>query len=139
MTTPNIDLDYRAYSNNDRHFFYWIDSIATRSNPTLKRPLTESSIQQLFLWHFAAHVSPLHMDGVQERITDEQLDALFREMPYTDALNYCTIRCSPEIQRKYPGNHINWWNPGKIMEMLKAAGFGTKPISPDTDKVPKPY
>ena len=28
-----------------------------------------------------------------------------------------------EIQRKYPGNHMNWWNKAKAMAMLRQAGF----------------
>ena len=29
FTTPNIDLEYMAYRNNDRNYFYWIDNYST--------------------------------------------------------------------------------------------------------------
>ena len=29
FTTPNIDLEYMAYKNNDRNYFYWIDNYST--------------------------------------------------------------------------------------------------------------
>lgn len=126
VTTPNIDLDFRAYKENDRHFFYWIDWYSTPKacqRIKLNRPLNEASIQQIFLWHFASSASTLHADGSPERITDEELDRIFREMEYQEALNYCISKCSLEVQKKYPGNHINWWNKNKLLRMLRNAGF----------------
>ncbi len=126
LTTPDIDLDYRAYKDNDRRFFYWAD---TENIPKItqktkyKIPLNEASIEQLFLEHFATSVSTLHSDGADERISDDELNRIFTEMEYASALNYCTSRCPIEIQRKYPGNHINWWNKDKMFRMLKKAGF----------------
>ena len=126
VNTPNIDLDFRAYKENDRHFFYWIDWYSTPKacqRIKLNRPLNEASIQQIFLWHFASSASTLHADGSPERITDEELDRIFREMEYEEALNYCISKCSLEVQKKYPGNHINWWNKNKLFRMLRNAGF----------------
>lgn len=126
VTTPNIDLAYRAYKDNDRDYFYWIDTYSIPKNYQrikINKPLNKSSIQQLFLLYFAASVSTLHSDGAPERISDEELDRLFSEREYEEALNYCTSRCPLEIQKKYPGNHINWWNKDKIFRMLKKAGF----------------
>ncbi len=45
-------------------------------------------------------------------------------MKYEDALNYCTAKCSSELQKQVPGNHINWWNKAKLIQMLQTAGFG---------------
>jgi SAM-dependent methyltransferase len=132
ITMPNIDLHYRAYKVNDKHYFYWTSRY---SNPkyytkiNLNAPLNQASIQQIFLWTFAASASTLHNDGSPERITDRQLDALFREKPYEEALNYCTSKCLLEVQHKYPGNHINWWNRDKTMRMLQEAGFSDVRLS----------
>jgi SAM-dependent methyltransferase len=126
VTTPNIDLDFRAYKGNDRHFFYWIDWYSTPKECQrikLNKPLNEATIQQIFLWHFASSASTLHADGSPKRITDEELDRIFREMEYQEALNYCISKCSLEVQKKYPGNHINWWNKNKLLRMLRNAGF----------------
>jgi hypothetical protein len=126
ITAPNIDLDYRAYKDNDRYYFYWIDCY---DNPKdfkrvkLNKSLSESSIQQILLYHFAASASMIHVDSSAERIDDKQLDSLFREMKYEDALNYCVSKCSIETQKNYPGNHINWWNKDKVFKMLEKAGF----------------
>jgi len=126
VTTPNIDLDFRAYKENDRHFFYWVDWYSTPKacqRIKLNKPLNEASIQQIFLWHFASSASTLHVDGSPERMSDEELDRVFREMEYEEALNYCISKCSLEVQKKYPSNHINWWNKNKLFQMLRNAGF----------------
>ena len=73
--------------------------------------------------HFASNVSTIHSDGAPERITDEQLQDLFRTKTFEEALDYCTTKCSLEKQRMYRQNHINWWNQKKFERMLGKAGF----------------
>jgi predicted SAM-dependent methyltransferase len=111
IVTPDIDLDYRAYLNNDMTFFYWFENDKT------------ISIEQAFLFHVASQVSTIHSDGAPEKITDEQFRNLLRTKSLEDALNFCTSRCSVEIQKKYRQNHINWWNQKKLERMLSMAGF----------------
>lgn len=126
ITTPDIDLYFRAYKNKDRSFYFWMDLFSTPSEVTrikLAKPMNEASDGEIFLYQFASSVSPLHADGAQERIMDIELENIFTEKEYEDALNYCTAKCPLEIQKKYPGNHINWWNKNKLMRMLKNAGF----------------
>jgi predicted SAM-dependent methyltransferase len=126
IVTPNIDLAYRAYKNNDRSYFYWIEEYSILKNYSrvkYNKPLNESSIEQIFLAHFATSVSTLHCDGAKEGISDQELNRLFMEKDYESALNYCTSKCPIDIQKKYPGNHINWWNKVKAFDMLEKAGF----------------
>jgi len=126
ITTPNIDLDYRAHKENDKHYFYWIDTYSIPKEwkrVKYNKPLSEASIEQIFLAHFATSVSTLHIDGAKERIDDNELNRIFNEMDYEEALNYCCSKCPVEIQRKYPGNHMNWWNKKKMFSMLEKAGF----------------
>ncbi len=126
VTTPNIDLEYRAFKDNDRSYFYWIDNYSRKKEIkriNISKPMNEASIEQIFLYHFAANVSELHGDGAEERISDNTLRSLFSEMSFNNALNYCTSRCDLKIQSKYPGNHINWWNQEKMTKMFQEAGF----------------
>jgi predicted SAM-dependent methyltransferase len=126
VTTPNIDLEYRACKDNDRNYFYWIDNYSKKNEIeriNITKPMKEASIEQIFLYHFAGNISELHGDGSKVRISDEGLKKLFSEKSYEDALNYCSSRCDLEIQSKYPGNHINWWNPNKMTRMFQEAGF----------------
>jgi len=85
--------------------------------------MNQASTGQIFLYHFASNVSVLHQFGVNERISDEKLKKLFASMNLEDALNYCTSKCSLEIQSQFPGNHINWWNAEKLSRMLRNSGF----------------
>jgi predicted SAM-dependent methyltransferase len=126
ITTPNINLEYRAYKDNDRNYFYWDDNYsqgAEMARINITKPMNQASIEQLFLYHFAGNVSTLHGDGAQKRISDEELRKVFSEMSLEDALNYCTSKVDLSIQSKYPGNHINWWNAEKMTRMLRNAGF----------------
>jgi len=126
ITTPNIDLAYRAYRENDRGYFDWINMYSIRRNwqrVKYNKPLKEASIEQIFLAHFATSVSTLHADGAPERIDDDGLRSLFSENGVEWVLDYCISKCPLEIQKRYPGNHMNWWNFAKMSSMLKKAGF----------------
>jgi len=126
ITTPNIDLDFRAYKANDIDYYYWIEAYrkpVDYKRVCLNKDLTEASIQQLFLYQFASSICTLHADGEPERINDKECDRIFREMKYEEALDYCVSKCSIAVQKKYPGNHISWWNRDKLARMLSIAGF----------------
>ncbi|MEZ5083103.1 MAG: methyltransferase domain-containing protein [Bacteroidales bacterium] len=126
LTAPDIDLHYKAYRKNDLDFYYWKEKYVKKkdySRAKLNQPLNTASIGQLFLQKLATSASMLHVDGIKERINDEELKRIFEELPYEEALDYCCSKCPVEIQKKYPGNHVNWWNREKAMNMLKKAGF----------------
>jgi len=126
ITTPNIDLEYAAYRSGDRKFFYWEEdeSVPGRwEGLKYNKPMKAASLDQVFLAHFATSASTIHADGAPKRVEDEELRKMFSSMSYEDVLNYCTSLCPLDIQRKYPGNHINWWNFEKLVRMLKLAGF----------------
>ena len=126
VTTPNIELEYRAYSENDRSYFYWIDMYSKPNNYNrikIKEPMTKASIQQIFLWNFASITSELVIDETVKKISDKELDEVFSTLSFEDALNYCTSRCPLDAQMNYPGYHLNWWNEKKTVRMLKLAGF----------------
>lgn len=126
LTTPNINLDYKAYKNNDRHYYYWISNYSNPQNmdrAKFNTPFNKASLQQIFLTHFATSASELHIDGAKERISDKEVDRVFKELSYEEALDHCLSKCDIEVQKKYPGNHINWWNIDKATRMLSEAGF----------------
>jgi len=89
----------------------------------LNKPLNKASIEQLFIHSIATSVSLLHSDGADVRISDNELMEIFKEYKYEDALDYICSKSPVEIQKKYPGNHTNWWNATKIIKMLNKAGF----------------
>ena len=126
LTTPNIDLDYRACTNEDKEYFYWMGEYSEPENmarAAIGRRMCDVSLKQVFLHHFASQVSELHANPTTNKISDVEFDEIFGAMEYEDALDFCVSRCSLELQRKYPGNHINWWNRRKLFRMLETAGF----------------
>jgi predicted SAM-dependent methyltransferase len=126
ITAPDIDLDHQAYCDKDRQFFYWAKRY---SKPRKWRkahyngPLDQASLEQLFLIHFATSTSMFHADGAPERVDDEAFRELLMSRPLNEALDHCTAMCPLDIQRRYPGNHINWWNHDKLTAALSQAGF----------------
>jgi len=131
-TTVNIDLEVRAYLNNDRDYFYWIDDYSVEKNwkrAMYNKPMNKASLEQIFLVHFASSTSTLHADGAKERISDEDIKRVFSDMSVPDALDYCISKSDPEVQKKYPGNHINWWNKEKLVSSLESAGFNNIHLS----------
>jgi predicted SAM-dependent methyltransferase len=126
LTMPDIDLGHAAWRRDDRHYFNWIDrysdpELAARIG--LRMPMKQATTSQVFLWHFASAASTLHVDGGPRRIDDEQLQRLFETLPYQQALDACTASCPVDVQKRHPGNHINWWNAEKLSAFLAAAGF----------------
>jgi ubiquinone/menaquinone biosynthesis C-methylase UbiE len=111
IVSTNLDLDYRAYRNNDRDYFFWLGD--------------DFSIEQMFLFHVVSQVSTKYHDKNTENITDEELRELFETQGYEEVLDYCCSKCSVEIQKNNRYDHFNWWNSQKIEKMLKSSGFKT--------------
>ncbi|HCI59121.1 MAG TPA: hypothetical protein DFH96_10075, partial [Bacteroidetes bacterium] len=73
VVTQDIKLSYRAYKDNDRHFFFWIDWFSKPENykrVNLRQPLSQESIAQIFLEDFAAQASEIPLHGAKHRISD---------------------------------------------------------------------
>ena len=121
IVVPDADLSFNALINNDRHFFHWETSKNERR--CLNTSFTEASIIQLFIYDIASNVSIIHGDGAKERITDEVFMNLFYQYGSEWLFDYCSKSCDLKKQRKYPGNHINWFNENKLRKMLTKAGF----------------
>jgi hypothetical protein len=115
IVSTNLDLDFRAYKNNDKDYFFWLEE--------------NVSIEQAFLYHIVTQVSTLYNDPATKKITDEEFKQLLKTMNYEDALNYCVSRCSPEIHKNNRYDHFNWWNQKKYERMLSLAGFKTVYLS----------
>ncbi|HKR07500.1 MAG TPA: methyltransferase domain-containing protein [Bacteroidia bacterium] len=125
IVTPNIDIEYRAWRENDRDYFFWLDWYSKPEDVArvkITMPLNQATTSQIFLENFAAYASGLQREG-KEKISDQELKRIFDEMSYVDALNYCISKCPVELQKQNPGNHINWFNKEKLFRMLKQAGF----------------
>lgn len=126
IITPDTELAYRAWQRNDRRFYHWLFDpyhIARSRDYLLNIPYDQASLAQVFLENFAAQASTITSEGGPVRISDEELENLFRTRTLEEALDYCTSLCSIDIQKKYPWRHINWFHEKKLRKMLQEAGF----------------
>ena len=126
IVTPNADNAFRAWQSHDRTYFFWIDWDSLNvdfEKQCLSMPLREATLTQIFLEDFASGATTITTVGNEKRIDDAELHRLFNELPFEQAMDYCTSLCSIEDQKKYPFRHINWFNETKLTRMLKEAGF----------------
>jgi predicted SAM-dependent methyltransferase len=126
VVVPNNELDYISYSNYDMHYFHWIEMFSEKKqyeHLRFKIPLNQASFEQIFLVHFAANASTIHVDGSTERISDELFKQYFENYSMNEFFDKCTEKCSVEKQKIYRQNHINWWTNEKLISKLKNAGF----------------
>jgi len=124
IVVPDIDIYYAAYRAGERALFYKKKNDASQyPNAKYVRNPNEASLAQNFIWTFASSVSELHVDGSPERVSDAEFEKLIAEQGFEAALDSCTAKCSLEVQRKHPGNHINWYHQNKLEAMLRQAGF----------------
>ena len=127
VTAPDSRLAYDAYRRGDIDFFLPLGTTnrETSPEPSLLVPRSQASIQQLFLFSFAGSVSTIHADGAAVRLSDEDVDEVFAGGPTPAAFDRCTSMCSIDVQRRYPGNHINWFTHDKAVAMIASAGFAS--------------
>jgi predicted SAM-dependent methyltransferase len=126
IVTPNNELDVLAYHNNDRSYFHWNDWKSTDGvyqSLGYASKLTDASLEQVFLAHFAANAAMIHAGGNPNRVGDEEVREVMSTMSTEDALDHFTSRCCPEIQRRFRENHMSWWSPEKLSRELKKVGF----------------
>ncbi len=124
IVVPNIELDLRAYKNNDRAYFFWADWYSVDPiKHGLNTPMNQASLEQVLISHFAASASTLHIADNPKKINDEEFQDVLQSSAIEDALDYCTSRCRIELQKDFRYNHINWWNSNKLIKALMDAGF----------------
>ena len=126
LIVPDIEIYYAAYLLKDEAFFYRAKhDLKTFPNKDFRSNINLASFEQKFLWNFASSASTLHADGAAQRITDEEFRKAFSELSFEDALDYCLSKCSMEVQRRHPENHINWFSDAKLEAMMRKTGFGS--------------
>lgn len=126
LIVPDIDLYYAAYQLKDASFFYRAKhDLNIFPNEEFLANINQASFEQKFLWNFASSASTLHADGAPERISDDEFRRVFAELNFEQALDYCLSKCSMEVQRRHPENHINWLAAGKLESMTRKVGFST--------------
>lgn len=129
LTTPNAWLEYQAYVNNDMSYWYWLKNYSNKSwGKIYKIPLSEVTIHQIFIHHFASQLSEISNDNTADKkYSDKEIIEIFKASPTVETLDFFTQQC--KFNPDYPGSHINWWTYEKITSFLKEAGFSKIYIS----------
>jgi predicted SAM-dependent methyltransferase len=124
IIVPDTDIFYQAYLARMPGLFHrpHQDTEEFPNEKYLSNP-NRASFEQRFLWTFASNATELHPDGAPERISDNEFQKAFRDFKYEEALDYCTAKCSLDVQKRYPENHINWFTGDKLTKMIHDAGF----------------
>jgi SAM-dependent methyltransferase len=130
LTTPDAWLEYQAYKRNDITYWYWVDWYSKPGSweRLYKSPLSEVSIHQLFLHHFASQLCEIDIDDSPEKkYSDSEISEYFSNNPDVSGLDYFTKQC--KFNADHPGNHINWWTHEKVISFLREAGFSAPYVS----------
>lgn len=121
VTCPNVDLYYQGYKRRDAY---------VKQHYGVPEPLPETDTMAIWFVNeiatqlvqsFADHSAP--MKNVSE------LDAVLKRLPMEEACDWFCSRIDYEVQRRYPGNHINWWTNDKMCRELGDAGFSEAIVS----------
>ena len=59
----------------------------------------------------------------RRRFTDEEIKDIIESNSMEEALEIFCGELKIEIQKKYPGDHMNWYTAKKLRAMLEQAGF----------------
>ena len=130
LTTPNAWLEFQAYQRGDRSYWYWADRYSKPGTweALYRVPLSQATIHQLFLHHFASQLCEIDIDdSPTTKVSDAEIIEAFAARPEVETLGLFTERC--RFNPEHPGNHINWWTHEKAAELLREAGFSTPRVS----------
>ncbi len=124
ITCPNVDLDISALKNNDILFYEYSKCLNNKyGSLKFNKSSKDCSITDFFLFHIFSMLSPLHPDPNIDKIESTEFWKLFDFNNISISLDRLASKCDLNIQKKFPGDHINWWNFQKIKLMLIEAGF----------------
>lgn len=69
VVAPNVELDVRAYNNKDRSHFFWEEWMSKMPDVLGHRmPINQASLEQVFISHFAANASTLHVSDNPDKL-----------------------------------------------------------------------
>jgi len=130
LTTPDAELDFQAYRRNDMKYWYWVDLYRKQGTweKLFKLPLSQASIHQLFLHHFASQLCEIDIDDTAiKKYSDPEIIEIFQNGANVEALDFFTKQC--RFNPDHPGSHMNWWTHEKAISFLREAGFSDIHIS----------
>jgi SAM-dependent methyltransferase len=129
VTTPNMQLYYEAWKMRDV-FFNLHYAGATGPFGSTPGSYTRDRMSIWLVNEFATQLVQAVYPGHKPRYTDEhELDRILESGEMTEVFDRLCSQIDFEIQRRVPGNHVNWWTNEKMSSAMKRAGFSKTVIS----------
>lgn len=123
VTTPNIQLYYQAWKRRDVFFNLHYEG----ANSPFGGDARNYTRERMSIWlvnEFATQLVQSVYQGHEPRYTDAaELDAILESGPMEEVLDRLCSEIDFDVQRRVPGNHVNWWTNDKLCTALKRAGF----------------
>jgi predicted SAM-dependent methyltransferase len=117
VTAPDAEVLYDAYVRGDELF---IEN--EHGNDALDK--TDVSIEERLVYCFASQRVRFHTEAQSDRLLDtETIRHMLSSLSLSEALNRIVTGCSYDMQKRHPGNHINWWNHDKAFRFMEQVGF----------------
>lgn len=123
LVTPDIDLAFAAYLNNDIEFFrayYPTQHIDHPQQIGLNIMPSEATAAQLFIHAVASQLSTMDRDPCG-KVTDEVLAESLQERGTAETIDMMCRITKPGR----PENHRNWFSDAKLAGMMSRVGFAT--------------
>jgi len=125
VTTPDVELNYSAYQNKDRSYYYFSDMYSMKGTyeDKFKIPYNQFSFPQLFLHQIAGQLVPndIRRGGSGVKLPDDKIEEIISSNSLEDACDIFIEMC--KFDSSQANNHVNWWSYGKLKKMLADAGF----------------
>ena len=122
ITCPDIGKCYEAYESGDKKYLEgWL------LNPVGWKKFNKCGIGENFLFIFAGYLSPYRTHITDAgKYGEEAIKEIFATKSREEALSFFTNQCqsfADDLQPRYPGEHISWWDFDKLKGSLESAGF----------------
>lgn len=125
ITTPDVELNYAAYQNKDRSYYYFADMHSGEGSfeDKFKIPYNQFSFPQLFLHQIAGQLVPndIRKGGAGIKLSDDEIEKIISSNSFEDACDIFIRMC--KFDSSQANNHVNWWSYDKLKRMLSEAGF----------------
>lgn len=120
ITTPNIELLYEAYRNDDVHFGRHYGADKPRPRDDLAWYVINEAASQL-VQDFNGHRAPLRGTA--------NMRAALDGVPMAEALGRLSKQINFNLQREVTGHHVSWWTNEKLSAAMLRAGFSRAIVS----------
>lgn len=121
VTGPDADSDYAALKRQDKYWWYFYSDSDFAEAIAQRGPM---SLTDKWLFHVATPRSMYSKTPCEKKYSAAETEALMRQYPTNPDKVRQILTEGLVFNIQYSGDHLSWWNGDKLIQRLKAAGFG---------------